>query len=195
MIGLLLFSLFFIFLGVLSGKFLAVKGVTINVSIESTKTQKWILITLGTVPLMVLSLTWLDQLKISQKLTVFLPSIFLLYFSEYLYNIIIFIGCFVFGLLIGLELFNSSKYDNKKELFVGLALISLVLSLLLYQKYPIINTLKEPQIIDDYIVLQTTDFSCAPASIATLARLSGKYPQFTEKDATLLTNTGRLEVL
>lgn len=183
MIVLLFFSLFFIVLGVLSGKFLAVKGVTINLSIESPKTQKWILITLGTVPLIVLSLTWLDKLKISQKFTVFLPSIFLLYFSEYLYNIIIFIGYFVFGLLICLELFNSSKYDNKKELFVGLALISLLLSLLFYQKYPIISTLKEPQIIDDYIVLQTRDFSCAPASIATLARFSSKYPQFTEKDA------------
>jgi len=192
MLGLILVSSLFIILGALSGKFLAIKGITINLNIENPKTQKWILIILSIVPLIVLLLTWLDTLQISQKVTIFIPNIILLYLAEYLYNFMIVIGCFVLGLLIGLELFNGSKSDSKTELFVGLALISLVLSLLVYQKYPIINTLKEPQIIDDYIVLQTTDFSCAPASIATLARLSGKHPQLTEKDVTLLTNTGRL---
>lgn len=192
MFALILVSLLFIIFGALSGKFLAVKGVTINLNIENPKAQKWILITLSIVPLIVLLFVWLDKLKINQKVTIFIPSIITLYFAEYLYSFMIVISCYVLGLLIGLELFKGNKLGIKTELFVGLAVISLFLSLLFYQKYPIINILKEPKIIDNYIVLQTTDFSCAPASIATLARLSGKHPELTEKDVTLLTKTSRI---
>jgi hypothetical protein len=192
MFGLILVSSIFVILGVLGGKFLASKGVTINLNIENPQYQKWILIILSIVPVIVLFLVWLDKLKLTQKVTIFIPDIILLYFGEYLYDLVIVIGCFVLGLLIGLELFSQGTSETKTQLFIALGVISFVLSLLIYQILPIIGQLKEPQIIDNYIVLQTTDFTCAPASIATLGRLTGKHPQLTEKEVTFLANTTRL---
>jgi predicted double-glycine peptidase len=191
MFGLALFSLLFFIIGVLGGKFLASLGVTINFNLENSLSQKWILIILSAIPLIVLFLILMDNLNLTHQVTMFIPEIILLYLGEYIYDFIIVIGCSILGLLISLELCTKSTHQTKIQLFIALLIISLGLSFLVHKTWPIVGELRNPKVIDNYIVLQTTDFTCVPASIATLGRVSGKYPQLSEKEVVLLTNTDR----
>jgi hypothetical protein len=186
-----LLNLIFFSLGAFLGKVLASYGVSNDFNIENPKYQKWILITLGMIPIIVLFLIFIDKSNLTQQMTIFIPEIILLYLGHYTYYLIIVIAFFILGVLIFLEIFNKSTSQTKTQLFAGLFLISLLLSLILYKISPIIDKLKEPKIINN-IVIQTTNFTCAPASIATLGRFTGKHPQSTEKEVTFLTNTNRL---
>lgn len=189
--GLALLSLIFFILGAFFGKNLAVFGIRNDFNIEDPKYQKWILITLGIIPIIVLFLVFLDKSNFTQKITLFIPEIVLLYLGAYFYHLSILIAFFLSGIVIFLEIFNKSTSQTKTQLFAGLLIISLLLSLIFYKISPIIGKVKEPKIIDN-IVLQTTDVTCVPASIATLGRFTGKYPDMTEKEVALLTNTNRL---
>lgn len=101
------------------------------------------------------------------------------------------VGFFLFGLLFLLELSGWSSKKRRNQLLVGLAAITFCLSVLFYLFSPIVNDVGELKIVDG-VVIQSTTVTCAPASIATLARLSGKHPEITEKEVTKLTRTNRL---
>jgi predicted double-glycine peptidase len=77
-----------------------------------------------------------------------------------------------------------------QQLLVAIAAIALPLAILLHYSLPVTGLLGEPLIVEN-IVLQTTPYTCAPASIATLARLIGTAPNLSEREAVILTGTDR----
>ena len=132
----------------------------------------------------------LDKLNLGSVLPKLLPPMFLIYIAAYFNETIITMGCFCLGLLIFLELSNQRCKPKIRQLIIAIAAISCALSMLLFFLQPVQAMVDKPKIING-VVMQTTPFTCAPSSIATLARFTRKYPQLTEKDVVKLTKTNR----
>ena len=188
MIELIIPSVIGLGLGGFLGHYLARKGITAENALDKhQKTARVIFISLaGILTLLII----IDRSNISYHLPQLFPHIFTLYLQAIFDNLLLCFGFFIFGLLL-LELSGWSSSKRRNQLLIGLSAISLCLSLLLYWFSPIVNDVEESRIVDG-IVLQTTTVTCAPASIATLARLSGKHPEIEEKEVVKLTKTNRL---
>ena len=77
-------------------------------------------------------------------------------------------------------------------MLIALVIISLILIFLVDQTLPIAKYLKTDKVVNDFVVLQTTGYTCAPATIATLGRYTKKYPNLTEKQVVKLTLTDKV---
>jgi Peptidase C39 family len=174
--------------GALLGKNLAAVGITSDNALKNyQKPLMWMLIAIA--PFLGL-LIMMDKFHLASLLPRIFPSLLLIYLAGYFNEIIIGLGCFFLGLLVLLEM--SGKRSRKKvfQLLVAVSAIAFALSVLLFFLQPIKPLLDKPKIING-IVLQTTEFTCAPSTIATLARYTQKYPNLTEEDAVELTKTTR----
>ncbi len=179
-------------LGCLTGKFLINKGITIDFTIENPKHQRNILIALATIPVIVVILLFIDQNNLPNIFALIIPEICLLYLGAYFYDLLIYSFCFMLGLLLFLEFFSKAEKSSKKPLLFALLILTFALSVLVDQTLPIAKYLKQPKIINGYIVLQTTGYTCAPATIATLGRYTKKYPNLTEREVVKLTKTDKI---
>jgi hypothetical protein len=114
----------------------------------------------------------------------------LLYFGAYIDDTIVLIGFSTLGLLLGLEL--SSHITRKKiyKLIWAIGGIGSALGVLIYNFSPV-NSIPTKSKIVNGIVLQTINYTCAPASIATLARYTGTNPYITEQEVVKLAKTSR----
>ena len=189
MIDLIVPSIIGLGLGGCLGNDLAKKGITAENALEKhQQTARVIFITLaGLLTLLIV----IDRSNVSYYLPQVFPHIFSLYIQAVFDNVLLSFGCFIFGLLLLLELSGWSSSKRRNQLLLGLGVISCCLSLLFYWFSPIVNDVGELKVVDG-VVLQSTTVTCAPAGIATLARLSGKHPEIDEKEVTKLTNTNRL---
>lgn len=189
MIELVIPSVIGLGLGSFLGNDLAKKGITAENALEKhQQTARMIFISLaGILTLLIV----IDRSNLFYSLPPLLPHILSLYTQAVFDNILLCFGFFIFGLLLLLELSGWSSSKRRNQLLVGLGAISLCLSLLFYWFSPIVNNVGELKIVDG-VVIQSTTVTCAPAGIATLARLSGKHPNIDEKEVTKLTNTNRL---
>jgi hypothetical protein len=174
--------------GAILGKNLALKGVTSDNALKNyQKPLLWLLFTV--VPLLG-GLIVIDKFNLAPVLPrIFSPRL-LIYLAGYFNETIMGLGCFCLGLLCLLEL--SGKRSQLKILQVLLAMgaIACALSVLLFMLRPVQDLAAQPKIING-IVMQTTPYTCAPSTIATLARYTKKHPNLTEKAAIALTNTNR----
>ena len=176
-------------LGGFLGNDLAKKGITADNALEKhQKTARIIFIGLAAI-LTVLII--IDRSNVAYYVPQLFPHFLSLYIQAAFDNVLLCVGFFLFGLLFLLELSGWSSKKRRNQLLVGLAAITFCLSVLFYLFSPIVNDVGELQIVDG-VVIQSTTVTCAPASIATLARLSGKHPEITEKEVTKLTRTNRL---
>ena len=176
-------------LGVFLGNDLAKKGITADNALEKhQKTARIIFIGLAAI-LTVLII--IDRSNVAYYVPQLFPHFLSLYIQAAFDNVLLCVGFFLFGLLFLLELSGWSSKKRRNQLLVGLAAITFCLSVLFYLFSPIVNDVGELKIVDG-VVIQSTTVTCAPASIATLARLSGKHPEITEKEVTKLTRTNRL---
>lgn len=191
MITLTILSILFLILGLFVGKLLVSKGVHINLRIDDPKQQTNILIGLGFITFLLVLLSFFEKYNLTKNISLFIPAIISLYFSSYIAEFFIIICFFIIGILVYLEIGNNSTRQTKIQLFSLLLFISFILSLLIHQILPIANYISTSKMIGKNIVIQTTDYTCVPATIATLGRITGKYPEMTEKEATLLTKTDR----
>ncbi|WP_107670526.1 cysteine peptidase family C39 domain-containing protein [Cyanothece sp. BG0011] len=189
MIDLIVPSVIGLGLGGFLGNDLAHKGITAENALEKhQKTARIIFISLaGLLTLLIV----IDRSNLSYYLPAVFPHILSLHIQAIFDNLLLGFGFFIFGLLFLLELSGWSSSQRRNQLLVGLGAISLCLSLLLYWFSPVIHDVGELKIVDG-VVIQSTTVTCAPASIATLARLSGKHPNISEKEVVELTNTNRL---
>lgn len=189
MIDLIVPSVIGLGLGGFLGNDLAHKGITAENALEKhQKTARIIFISLaGLLTLLIV----IDRSNLSYYLPAVFPHIISLHIQAIFDNLLLGFGFFIFGLLFLLELSGWSSSQRRNQLLVGLGAISLCLSLLLYWFSPVIHDVGELKIVDG-VVIQSTTVTCAPASIATLARLSGKHPNISEKEVVELTNTNRL---
>jgi hypothetical protein len=187
---LIIFIICFIFflLGIVVGKKLASNGINADKSLDKYKN-----LLIGfflAIALIFVLLFLIDRYNISYLLPKIIPSPILLYLGGYFNNFVLYWGCSIIGLLVALELFGKSHIRQKIQLSFALIAISYALVYHLHYLLPIAHLVTRSVIFDD-VVIQTTPYTCAPSSIATLARLSGKYPDFTEKDALEFTQTNR----
>ncbi|MGK7880989.1 MAG: peptidase C39 [Crocosphaera sp.] len=176
-------------LGGYLGNDLAKKGITADNALEKhQQTARMIFIGLAAI-LTVLII--IDRSNVAYYLPQLFPHVLSLYIQAAFDNVLLCFGFFLFGLLFFLELSGWSSKKRRNQLLVGLGAITFCLSVLFYLFSPIINEVGELKIVDG-VVIQSTTVTCAPASITTLARLSGKHPEITEKKVTKLTQTNRL---
>ncbi|WP_052307520.1 hypothetical protein [Coleofasciculus chthonoplastes] len=120
----------------------------------------------------------------------FLPLIVRLYLGAYHKPIILALGCLTLGLVVSIEL-SEQRSRRQLRLLLGVVVgMMLPLVIILYYTLPITGIASEALVIEG-VVLQTTSHTCAPASIATLARLVGLDPNLSERDVVKLTHTTR----
>lgn len=177
-------------IGAVVGKKLASQGISADKRFDTDHHQGWFLGGIIAIAFVVLLLLILYKLNLVKLVHYVIPTIIILYLSAYIYQAIICLGFFVLGLLIFLELEGIKSKERMIQLFIGIVAISFPISILIHSSLPITHLVKEPKIVDG-VVLQTTSYTCAPSSIATLARLFGKYPNILEKDVVELTKTTR----
>jgi hypothetical protein len=174
--------------GAILGKNLALKGITSDNALKNhQKPLLWLLLTV--VPLLG-GLIAIDKFNLAPVLPRIFPPRLLIYLAGYFNEIIIGLGCFFLGLLFLLELSGKRSQLKILQLFLALGAIAFALSVLLFMLRPVQDLVAEPK-ISNGIVMQTTPYTCAPSTIATLARYTKKDPNFTEKAAIALTKTNR----
>ncbi|MGD1808608.1 cysteine peptidase family C39 domain-containing protein [Dapis sp. BLCC M126] len=183
MIVIALICLVSIILGLYLGKKLADRGITAeNALVNHQRLTYIILIFLATV-----IITFLLSAKANPKL---FPNIILLYIGEYTNDFVLGLGWLSMGFLLGLELPIQGDRQRLQKLILAVIIITIPLAGMIHYSLPVTNLLGEPVVVEE-VVLQTTSYTCAPASIATIARITGTFPNFSEKDAIILTGTNR----
>ena len=168
------------------GKSLARQGITSDNALKNYQKQLvWLLlaIALGLGLLIVL-----DKFNLTPILPKIFPAMLLIYLAGYFHQAIVWAGCFSLGLLIFLELLGSKTRKQVKELVVALGAIAFALSILVFFLQPV--EVAKPK-ISNGVVMQTTLYTCSPASIATIARYSSPSRQPTEAEVVELAKTNR----
>lgn len=174
--------------GGILGKNLAAVGINSDNALKNyQKPLVWLLVAIA--PFLGV-LIFLDKFNLAPLLPKIFPPILLIYLAGYFNGMIVGMGCFFLGLLVFLELAGKRSRKKLLELLLALSAITLALSILLFFLQPVQALVEQPKIING-IVIQTTPYTCAPSSIATLARYTKKHPQLTEKVVVKLTKTNR----
>ena len=174
--------------GGIVGKILADRGINSDNALKNyQKPIVWMLVAIA--PCLGI-LIILDKLHLAPLLPKIFPPMFLIYLAGYFNQFVVWSGCFCLGLLIFLELLGKRSRQQLIQLAIAISAISFALSILLYFLQPVTALVKQANIING-IVMQTTPYTCAPASIATLGRYIKKYPNLTEKQVVTLTKTNR----
>lgn len=188
MISLVLVCVLAFAVGGMLGKSLAVRGINSDNALKNyQKPLVWLLIAIAP-GLGILII--LDKLDLASLLPQIFPPMFLIYLAGYFNQSVVWAGCFCLGLLIFLELSGKRSRQQLIQLAIAISAISFALSILLYFLQPVGALVKQANIVNG-IVMQTTPYTCAPASIATLGRYVKKYPNLTEKQVVKLTETNR----
>lgn len=125
------------------------------------------------------------------RLPHWIPTIILLYIAEYLHLFILGLGCLALGLVVFFVGFGRGTSQPLPLLIATVIGMILPLATFSYYLLPVTGMLGEPFVVKG-VVLQTTSYTCAPASIATLARWVGLDSSLSERDVVQLTHTNRL---
>ena len=174
--------------GACGGKFLATRGITADNALDNhQKPLIWIILGIG---LTVVLLLIIDNFNLAPLLPQVFPPIILLYFAGYFYQLIVGFGCFACGLLLLLELSGKPSLQRMYKLVISLGAIACALGILFVFLRPVDHLLGNAKVVDG-VVWQTTSYTCAPSSIATLGRYSKIEPNSTEREVVKLTHTNR----
>lgn len=174
--------------GGIFGHNLALKGINSDNALKNhQKPLVWLLFAIA--PLIAI-LIILDKFHLASLLPKIFPSTLLIYLAGYFNELIVGFGCFFLGLLLLLEISGKRSRRSLIELLAAIGAITFALSILLFFLQPVSALVNQPKIVDG-VVFQTTPYTCAPSSIATLARYIQRHPQLGEKDAVELTRTNR----
>ncbi len=185
MISLILICTLAFIIGGIWGKNLATRGITSDNALKNYQHLVWFLMAIA--PCLGF-LVILDKFNLAPLLPKIFPPIFLIYLAGYFNEIIVGLGCFFLGLLLFLELSGKRSKRQVAQLLIAIGAIACSLSILLYFLQPV--QVAQPKIIDD-VVMQTTLYTCAPSSIATLGRYSKQHRNLTEGEVVKLTKTNR----
>jgi hypothetical protein len=186
MISLILICTLAFIIGGIWGKNLATRGITSDNALRNYQ-QPLVWFLMAIAPCLGF-LVILDKFNLAPLLPKIFPPIFLIYLAGYFNEIIVGLGCFFLGLLLFLELSGKRSKRQVAQLLIAIGAIACSLSILLYFLQPV--QVAQPKIIDD-VVMQTTPYTCAPSSIATLGRYSKQHPNLTEGEVVKLTKTNR----
>lgn len=174
--------------GGIFGHNLALKGINSDNALKNyQKPLVWLIFAIA--PLIAI-LIILDKYHLASLLPKIFPSTLLIYLAGYFNELIVGFGCFFLGLLLFLELTGKRSRQRIIQLLLAMGAITFALSILLFFLQPVNALVNQPKIVDG-VVFQTTPYTCAPSSIATLARYIKKHPRLSEREAVELTQTNR----
>ena len=174
----------YIIFGAIIGKWLAAKGITASNAINNYQKQSYIVF--STIVAIIVAIIIIDRLKLTDNFS----NLILMYVAEYTNYLVLALGSFSLGLLVLLEWDGRRDRQRLREMLIAVFTIMLAISIIIHYSLPVNALVGNPKIADG-IVLQTTRYTCAPASIATLANLMGIQPPLTEKDVVAMTNTNK----
>ncbi|MCC0176752.1 peptidase C39 bacteriocin processing [Waterburya agarophytonicola K14] len=174
--------------GAMLGKNLAAIGITSDNALKNhQRSLVWLLIAL--MPVLGI-LVILDKFHLASVLPKIFPPMLLIYLAGYFNEIILGMGCFFLGLLLVMELSEKRSRQKVVQLLVALGAIAFALSILLFFLQPVQAMVAKPKLVNG-VIIQTTPYTCAPSSIATLSRVTKKHPIITEREVVALTRTNR----
>jgi len=168
--------------GVLAGRRLAARGITAQNALVGRQKQAYLVLAIVAAFVGVVYFgPELDQLQ-------FVPDAFVLYGEELLARSIVAFAAFAFGLLAGLE--ARRALNLRSTTFLACLVLLAGLLFLLARTRPVLGLL-QAAVVHDGVVWQTTAYTCAPASIATLSRLTGADTTMTERAVVTMARTTR----
>lgn len=166
-------------LGAVVGRWLAVRGITAVNALERRQPAALLLV-------LVIGLGGLAAYFRHEF--PWLPTVPVLYAEMLLLPGLRFMVSASLGLVLLLEWPGRRDPARRRSLVLGAILLAVCLAIVVRQSLPITNRLG-PEAIVDGVVIQTTAFTCAPASIATLARAVLGDTTISERDAVQLAKT------
>ncbi|GAB4243091.1 MAG: hypothetical protein Kow0049_32550 [Stanieria sp.] len=177
-------------IALISGGLLGKQLVSLGLNLDNAlkKYQKLLVVLLIAIALLLIGLIIIDKFNLVAILPKLIPSKFLLYLGAYYNKTILLTGFLGLGFLVSLELNSKLSRQQIHQLLLAVGTISFALSVLLYFLQPVDRFVGQSLIINN-VVIQTTEYTCAPSAIATLARYTKISPQLTEKEAVKLTKT------
>lgn len=179
----------FLFLGALAGRALARRGFNASFRIENEPGPfLWGILAVG-IALFVLVVS--DSINFLSWLPYVFPSWVLLYLAAHFTDLLFVGSSFILGLLVALEFGGLRSPQRLRQLLVALFAIGCSLGILLHFAWPITALIQAPKFSEGGVLLQTTPYTCAPASIANLTRFLGTHPNLTERQAADLSHTNR----
>ena len=167
--------------GLFAGARLAARGITADNALLGRQRQAYAVLLL--VAAAGAALYWGPKLR-------WMPTPLVLYGEAVIWDAARALAAFALGLLLGVEWRGRRERRRLMNLAGGGTILAVALGFLIYRSLPVTGLLL-PSVVEDGVVMQTTSYTCAPASIATLARLTGRDTAMTERDAVRLTGTTR----
>lgn len=137
---------------------------------------------------LIFALFILDFLELDHLIPVLLPQNLMLYFGAYFDEMMLFFGFIILGVLIIINLWGHKTRREIIKLSAGITATVIALVLLMSKMLPVEGLIRQPAVVKG-VVLQTTLYTCAPASIATLARFVGIQPHLTELEVAKIAKT------
>lgn len=119
-----------------------------------------------------------------------LPSVLFLYAGAHFWHGVLLLCAISAGLMLGLEWPGREQAKRLQQLLLFLGVSLGAIAFLLFQSRPITSLAAAPRMVEG-VVLQTTSYSCAAATIATLHRLVDAEAETTERDVIELAGTSR----
>ena len=166
-------------LGAVLGRRLATRGITAVTALENRQLPALLLV-------LVLGLA--GVIAYYRHRFPWLPTVPVLYAEALLIPALLFTVSSSLGLVVWLEWPGRRDPVRRRGLVFGTLLLTVCLSIVVRQSLPVINKLGPGALVDG-VVIQTTAFTCAPASIATLARVVLGDTTVSERATVELTNT------
>lgn len=168
-------------LGASLGRRLAKRGITSTNALEGKQGVTYAVLLFGAV---VASLFYFKP--VSEKM----PAAMVMYGEAVFIPGTQFLACFGLGFLVFLEWPGRRDRMRRRNLILGSVLLAFCVGFLFYRSIPIDGMLGDDDAIDG-VVMQTTPYSCAAASIATLVRQVLGDTTTTERTVVALTRTDR----
>jgi hypothetical protein len=177
----ILTSLVGLLIGAFGGRRLAARGITARNALEGRQTAAYLIF--GGAGLVGLGICFKpDSFEV--------PAVVALYGEAMLVPGMLLLVCFGLSLLVTLEWPGRKEPARLRALITGLVTLVTCMTFLGYRAMPVTSILGASSILDG-VVMQTTSYTCAPASIATLARFILGDSSATERTMTQLTHTSR----
>jgi hypothetical protein len=177
----ILASLVGLLVGVLVGRGLSARGITAQNALEGRQAVAYTVFFVAAVV----------GLGIYLKPASLQPPVVLsLYGEALLVPGMLFLACFGLSLLVVLEWPGRKDAVRRRSLLTGSILLLVCLAVLGFRAVPVTSILGESSILDG-VVMQTTSYTCAPASVATIARFVLGDSFATERSMIPLTRTNR----
>jgi hypothetical protein len=170
--------------GALSGRRLAGRGVTAANALEGRQGLAWGIL------LAVAGGFALIYFRDSLSLIAWLPAMPLLLLEESVWPAVTALGAFALGLLLTMEWPGRRDARRLRTMATGAVVILLALTYLGWRMLPIEGLVRGP-LVESGVVMQTTSYTCAPATIATLVRHTGRDTTITELAVVTLARTTR----